>query len=113
MTDLPLQIRSTTHQKMLKDNHLDANKGKMKGFLYLEDIFGFCKTFKKVTKKLGFVITFETANLQDIINTSMADDLNVTINSLYLYIPKLIPSVETQLKFNETTQNIYKTSFDE
>ena len=113
LADLPPQIRSTPHQKMLIDNHTDANKGKIKGYLYLEDIFGFCKTFKKVTKNLDFVITFKTANLQDIIYTSMADDINVTINSLYLYIPNLIPSVETQLMFNETTQNIYKVSSDE
>ena len=113
LTDLPVQIRDTPHQKMLIDNHLDANKGKIKGYLYLEDIFGFCRTFKKVTKNLGFHLLFKTANLQDIIYTSMADDTNVTINSLYLYIPNLIPSVETQLMFNEATQSIYKISFDE
>ena len=98
---------------MLIDNHTYPNKGKIKGYLYLEDIFGFCKSFKKVTKNLGFVITFKTANLQDSIYTSMADNINVTINSLYLYIPNLIPSVETQLMFNEATQNNYKISFDE
>ena len=43
----------------------------------------------------------------------MEDEINVTINSLYLYIPNLIPSVETQLMFNEATQNNYKISFDE
>ena len=43
----------------------------------------------------------------------MADDINVTINSLYLYIPNLIPSVETQLMFNEATHNNHKTSFHE
>ena len=113
LADLPPLIRSTPHQKMLIDNHLDANKGKIKGYLYLEVIFGFCKTFKKVTKNLCFHLLFKTANLQDIIYTSMADDMNVTINSLYLYIPNLIPSVETQLLFNEATQNNYKISFDE
>ena len=97
---------------MLIDNHTDANKSKIKGHLYLQDIFGFCKTFKKVTKNLGFVIMFRRANLQDIICTSMVDDINVTFNSLYLYIPNLIPSVETQLMFNEATQNSYKISFD-
>ena len=56
---------------------------------------------------------FKKANLQDIIYTSMADDINVTINSLYLYIPNLIPSVETQLLFNEATQKTYKISFDD
>ena len=43
----------------------------------------------------------------------MADDINVTINSLYLYVQNLIPSVETQLLFNEATQNNYRISFDE
>ena len=56
---------------------------------------------------------FKTANLQDIIYTSMADDIIVTNNSLYFYIPNLIPSVETQLMFNGATQNKYKISFDE
>ena len=113
LADLPPQIRSTPHQKMLLDNHLDARKGKIKGYLYLEDIFGFGKTSKKVTKNLGFHLTFKTANLQDIIYTSMADDINVTINSLYLFIPNLMPSVETHIMFNEATQNKYKISFDE
>ena len=113
LADLPVQIRDTPHPKMLIDNHLDANKGKIKGYFYLEDIFGFCKTFKKVTKNLGFHIMFKTSNLQDIIYTSMADDINVTINSLYLFVPNLTPSVETQLMFNESTQNNYKISFDE
>ena len=43
----------------------------------------------------------------------MVDDIDVTNNSLYLYIPNLIPSVETQLMFNEATQSNYKISFDE
>ena len=43
----------------------------------------------------------------------MANDRIVTINSLYLYIPNLIQSVEAQLMFNEATQNNYKISFDE
>ena len=81
LADLPPQIRSTPHQKMLIDNHSDANKGKIKGYLYLEDIFGFCKTFKKVTKNNVFTFC-SPANLQNIIYTSMEDDINVTINSL-------------------------------
>ena len=43
----------------------------------------------------------------------MADEITVTINNLYLYVPNLIPSVETQVMFNEATQNKYKISFDE
>ena len=43
----------------------------------------------------------------------MADDINVTINNLNLYVPNLKPSVETQVMFNEITQNNYKISYDE
>ena len=113
LADLPVQIRDTPHQKMLINNHTDANKGKVKGYLYLEDIFGFCKAFKKVTKNLGFHLTFKTIDLQDIIYTSMTDHINVSNKNLYLYVPNLIPSVETQVMFNEGTQNNYKRSYDE
>ena len=60
LQDLPPQIRDTPHQKMLIKNHTDANKGKIKRYLYLEDVFGFCRTFKRVTKNLGFHLTFKT-----------------------------------------------------
>ena len=113
LADLPVQIRDTLHQKMLINNHTDANKGKTKGYLYLEDIFGFFKTFNKVTKNLGFHLTFKTNDLQDIIYTSMTVDINVTNINLYLYVPILIPSVETQVMFNEATQNNYKISYYE
>ena len=43
-------IRNTSLKKMLIDNHnnvgQEVNKGKIKGQLPLEHIFGFCKTFK-------------------------------------------------------------------
>ena len=60
LANLPPHIRDTPHQKMLGNSHIDANKGKIKGHLYLEDFFGFCKTFKKVTKNLGFHLMFKT-----------------------------------------------------
>ena len=113
LADLPPQIRSTPHQKLLIDNHTDANKCNIKGCLYLEDFFGFCKTFKKVTKNSGFHLTFKTNDLQNIIYSYMADNINVTINNLYLYVTNPIPSVETQVMFNEATQKNYKISFDE
>ena len=84
LADLPPQIRDTPQQKLLIDNHTDPNKGKIGGYLYLEVIFGFCKTFKKVTKNLGVHLMFKTADLQDIIYTSMADDINKTNKSRYL-----------------------------
>ena len=43
----------------------------------------------------------------------MADDINVTINNLYLYVPNLTPNVPTKVMFNDATQNNYKITFDE
>ena len=43
----------------------------------------------------------------------MADDINVTTNSLYLYVPNLEPNVVNQVMFNEATQNNFKITFDE
>ena len=34
-------------KKILTNNHTVANKGRYRGRLELEHIFGFCKTFKK------------------------------------------------------------------
>ena len=45
LADLPPQVRDTPHQKMLINNHTDVNKSKRKGCLYLEYIFGFCRSF--------------------------------------------------------------------
>ena len=87
LADLPPQIRDTPHQIMTINNHTDANKSYIKGYLYLEDIFGFCKTFRKVAKNSGFLIMFKTNDLQSIIYSSMADDINVTIINLYLQVP--------------------------
>ena len=98
---------------MLINNHDLADKGKIRGQLKLEDIFGFCRSFKKITKNLGFHIKLRTADLQDIIFTSIVDNINVTINSLYLYVPTLIPDTETQVMFNESIQNNYRIFSDD
>ena len=92
------------------NNHTDANK--LKGYSHSENKFGFCKTFRKVTKNLGFHLTFKTNELQNIMYSSMTDDKKVTINNLYLYVQNLIPNVETQVMLNESAQNKYQISFD-
>ena len=100
-------------KKILINNHAqEANKGKLKGHLALENIFGFCRTFKKITKNLGFHLKFKMNDLQDIIFTTIANDINVTINSLYLFVPKLLPSTTTQVMFNEAIMNNYTITFD-
>ena len=70
---------------MLIDDHDLANKGKIRGKLPLEHIFGFCISFKKVTKNLGLHITFETVNLQDVNFTSIGVNINVIYED-YIYI---------------------------
>ena len=104
---------NNTLKRILINNHAqEANKGKIKGHLTLEYIFGFCKTFKKITKNLGFHLKFKMNDLQDIIFTTIGDDINVTINSLYIFVPTLIPNTQTQLMFNESIMNNYTITFD-
>ena len=103
---------NNTLKRILFNNHTGANKGKYKGKLELEHIFGFCKTFKMICKNLGFHLTFKTSNLKDIIFTRIATDFNVTINNLYLYQPILIPNTQTQVMFNESIMNNYTITFD-
>ena len=51
------EIRKISLKHHLINNHdIAANKGKIKGHLPLEHIFGLCGTFKKFTKKLRFII---------------------------------------------------------
>ena len=51
-------------------------------------------------------------DLQDIIFTTIATDINVTINSLHLYVPILFPHSQTQVMFNEAVMIIYTITFD-
>ena len=44
--------------------------------------------------------------------TTLANDITVTINSLYLFVPNLIPNSETQVIFNEAIMNNYTIKFD-
>ena len=108
---------STSLKKMLIDNHntvgQEVNKGKVKGQIALENVFGFCKSCKKITKNLGFHVTFRTADLQNIIFTSIGDNINVTINSVYLFVPTFTTNTETQLMFNESILNNYRIFFDD
>ena len=110
-------IGDSTLKKLLIDSHDDDNnKGKIRANLPLERIFGFCKTFKKITKGLGFELQLKTSNeKRNIIFTSLAfgeNDINVTINSIYLYIPSLVPSAEQQQLFNEAIRENFTLSFD-
>ena len=50
LTDLPVQIRDTPHQKMLIDNHLDASKGKIKGYFFQKIFLDFAKLLRRYLK---------------------------------------------------------------
>ena len=105
------QIDNTSLKQILINNHVAANKGKIVGQLPLKNNFGFCKTFKKITKGLGFQLTLKTANLQDLLFKTMVPDFNITINSLYLFVPTLIPDAATQSMFNKSIKDNFKISF--
>ena len=96
------------------DDHAEANRGKNKGQISPDQIVDFWKLFRKITKKLGFHLTFETTDLQDIIYTTCADANNVKTNYFYPYVPIFIPSAETQAMFNESIKYNYTNwvSFD-
>ena len=99
-------------KQILLTNHEQANREKIKGQLPPKYLFGFCKTFEKITKNLGFHVTFETRDLQDMIYTLLADAFLITSNNLYLYVPVFIPSPETQAMFNQSIKSKYSFSYD-
>ena len=102
-------INNSSIKQILNNNHTEANRGLIRGLLPSEYIFGFARSFKKITKGLGIEIDLRTSNRkQDFLYTTLDDnDVNVTINSISLFIPQIIPSPETQYIFNEAISNIF------
>ena len=108
------EINNSSLKKILINNHSEANRGLIRGHLPLEYIFGFCRSFKKITKGLGFELDLRTSNRkQDILDTTLGDnDVNVTINSISLFIPQIITSPETQVHFNEAISQTFTLSYE-
>ena len=94
------------------NNHTEANRGKIEGHIPLEHMFGFCKSFKKITKNLGFHLTCKANDIQKVLYTTIANDINVTIITLHLFVLVLIPNTETEVMFNESIKNNYKITYD-
>ena len=107
-------INNSSLKQILIDNHTEANRGLIRGHLPLEYIFGFCRSFKKITKGLGFELDLRTSNRkQYILYTTLGDaDVNVTINSNSLLTPQIIPSPETQVYFNEAFSKTFTLSYE-
>ena len=110
--ETPLNDNNPLKQILIKKFADEFKKGKINGQLLLEHIFGICKSFKKITKNLGFHLQFKMNDIQDIVFTKIAIDINVTFNSLFLYVPILIANSQTQVMFNETIMNNYTITFD-
>ena len=108
------KINDSSLKRILINNHTEANRGLIRGYLPLENIWGFARSFKKITKGLGFELDFRTSNRKrDILYTTLGDnDVNVTINSISLFIPQLIPSPETQVIFNEAISQTFTLSYE-
>ena len=107
-------INNSSLKQILIDNHSEANRGLIRGHLPLEYIFEFCRSFKKISKGLGFELDLRTSNgKQDILYTNLGDnDVNVTITSTNLFIPQTIPSPETQVYFNEAISKTFTLSYE-
>ena len=107
------EIENTSPYHHLINNHdLPVNNGKTKGHLPLEHILGFCRTFKKITKHLRFPLTFKTADIQDIIYTSLVDNSKVNFDKLFLYVSIFISDAQTQIQFKESIENSFTLSID-
>ena len=109
------EIKSSSLKKMLIDDHIEDNKrGILREHLPLEYIFGFAKSFKKITKGLGFELDLRTSNRKrDILYTDLEEnDVNVTNISINLFIPQIIPSAATQVYFNEVLSKTITLSYE-
>ena len=85
-------------KQILINNHTEPNRRLIRGQLSSEHIFGFCIFFKKIIKRLGFELDLRASNRkQDILYTTVQDKtVDVTNNSIHLYIPTIILSPKTQ-----------------
>ena len=107
-------IDNLSLKQILINNHTADNRSNIRGHLPLEYIFGFAKSFEKITKGLGFELKLRTSNRKrDISFTNLVDDdVNGTINNISLFIPQIIPSPETQVNFNESISKTFTSSYE-
>ena len=106
-----MNLNTSLKQSFVNSHVVAANKGKIKGHLPSGQIFGFCKTFKKITKELRFHISCKNAVPQDIVYTTLEDNIRVNFGKLILFVPLFIPDAETQIMFNDSIKNIFTSFF--
>ena len=52
---------NSLNDRLIKSHSREVKRGKIKGQSPLEHIFGFCKTFKKITKKSWISFNFQNS----------------------------------------------------
>ena len=104
--------KTSLHHHLIINHDEAAIKRKMKGILPLEHIFGFCKTFRKITKQLGFQLTLKTVDLQDINYTTLGDNIKVNFDKLFLFVPLFVRDAQIQVMFNDSNKDSLKLSLD-
>ena len=103
---------TSLHHHLINNHEVAASKGKITGQIPFQHFFGFCRTFRKITKQLGFHLTFRTADPQDITYKSLGDNIKVNFDKLFLFVSIFIPDAETQIMFNDSMKNSLTLSFD-
>ena len=99
-------IKVSSFKRIVISNHEETViRGKMKGHFPLEHILGFCKTFKKILRKLGLTLYLETDDLQDFIHITIGVSIKINIDKLYLKIPTFILDPAAPSMFNESIRN--------
>ena len=82
-------MNDSTLKHMLINSHTnDDNRGKIRANLPLEHIFGFCKTFKKITKGLGFELQLKTSNEKKTLHTQPSEVMMLILQLrkfIYIY----------------------------
>ena len=99
----------TSLKKILFDNHTtQANKLKISDQLRINQIFGFCKMFKKITEGLGFHLIFKTADVQFIAYTTLPA---ITVTNVKKSSTSLFTNVITISGKTSKTQQLYQKDF--
>ena len=88
------QIQNISLKHLLFNNHDVADNEGRKKQLPLEHFLDSTELLKKITEQLGLYITFETADLLDILYTTIGNNIEVNLNKSLLYIPIFIPNAQ-------------------
>ena len=94
---------NSTIKHLLFDSHTnDDNKGKIRANLPLEHIFGFCKTFKKLTKGLGFELQIKTSNEKKVLYTLPSEVMMLMWQVIvFIYVYQVSSPLPNSNKFSK------------